>query len=80
MTKVREAYSDKLGDLINLDFSPKGAVKLARAGAAAACRQASAAALAAALPPRRRRCEGQRCRPREGCSCQAEVAPAARKP
>ena len=24
-TKVREAYSDKLGDMINLDFSPKGA-------------------------------------------------------
>jgi len=24
MTKVRETYSDKLGDMINLDFSPKG--------------------------------------------------------
>jgi putative two-component system response regulator len=24
-TKVREAYSDKLGDMINLDFAPKGA-------------------------------------------------------
>ncbi len=24
MIKVREAYSDKLGDMINLDFSPKG--------------------------------------------------------
>src|SRR6185436_16673577 len=29
MTKVREAYSDKLGDLINLDFAPKGAGKAA---------------------------------------------------
>jgi len=27
MTKVREAYSDKLGDLINLDFAPKAAVR-----------------------------------------------------
>ena len=26
MKKVRETYSDKLGDLINLDFAPKGAV------------------------------------------------------
>ena len=29
MKKVRETYSDKLGDLINLDFSPKGAAKVA---------------------------------------------------
>ena len=27
MTKVREAYSDKLGDMINLDFAPKVAAK-----------------------------------------------------
>jgi putative two-component system response regulator len=27
MRKVRETYSDALGDLINLDFAPKGAVK-----------------------------------------------------
>ncbi len=31
MKKVREAYSDKLGDLINLDFAPKGAAKPAAA-------------------------------------------------
>ena len=27
MQKVRETYADQLGDLINLDFSPKGAAK-----------------------------------------------------
>jgi hypothetical protein len=27
MKKVRETYSDALGDLINLDFAPKGAAK-----------------------------------------------------
>jgi putative two-component system response regulator len=27
MQKVRETYADQLGDLINLDFAPKGAVK-----------------------------------------------------
>jgi putative two-component system response regulator len=33
--KVREAYSDALGDLINLDFAPKGAAKPAAALAGA---------------------------------------------
>jgi hypothetical protein len=42
MTKVREAYSDKLGDLINLDFAPKGA--------APAAPKPSAAAAPAAVP------------------------------
>jgi len=41
MRKVREAYSDKLGDLINLDFAPKGAAKPAEAPAS----------VAPALPP-----------------------------
>jgi hypothetical protein len=37
MQRVRETYADKLGDLINLDFAPKGvtaAVKPASAPAA----------------------------------------------
>jgi putative two-component system response regulator len=34
MKKVRETYSDQLGDLINLDFAPKGAAKPAPAPAA----------------------------------------------
>jgi len=36
MKKVRETYSDKLGDLINLDFAPKGAARPVAAPAAAA--------------------------------------------
>ncbi len=36
MKKVREAYSDALGDLINLDFAPKGAAKPAAGPATAA--------------------------------------------
>ena len=36
MKKVRETYSDALGDLINLDFAPKGAAKPAPAPAPAA--------------------------------------------
>jgi putative two-component system response regulator len=35
MQKVRETYSDQLGDLINLDFAPKGAQKAAPTVAAA---------------------------------------------
>src|SRR5688572_33480236 len=31
MRKVRETYADQLGDLINLDFAPKGAAKPAPA-------------------------------------------------
>ena len=31
MQKVRETYADQLGDMINLDFAPKGAQKAARA-------------------------------------------------
>jgi putative two-component system response regulator len=31
MRKVRETYADQLGDLINLDFAPKGAPKPAPA-------------------------------------------------
>jgi len=47
MKKVRETYSDQLGDLINLDFAPKGAQKAAPTAGAAK----PAAALAAAAPP-----------------------------
>ena len=36
MKKVRETYSDQLGDLINLDFAPKGAAKPAPIPAPAA--------------------------------------------
>ncbi len=36
MKKVRETYSDQLGDLINLDFAPKGTAKPAPAPAPAA--------------------------------------------
>jgi len=36
MKKVRETYSDQLGDLINLDFAPKGAAKPAPAAPAPA--------------------------------------------
>jgi len=36
MQKVRETYADQLGDLINLDFSPKGAARPAPAPAPAA--------------------------------------------
>jgi putative two-component system response regulator len=36
MQKVRETYADQLGDLINLDFAPKGAQKAAPAAGAAA--------------------------------------------
>ena len=35
MKKVRETYSDALGDLVNLDFAPKGAVKPAEKQAVA---------------------------------------------
>jgi putative two-component system response regulator len=35
MKKVRETYSDALGDLINLDFAPKGAQKAAPTAGAA---------------------------------------------
>src|SRR5882672_1568495 len=51
MTKVREAYSDKLGDMINLDFAAKGAVKPAeKPGAAPAAKPA--APVAPAAPPK----------------------------
>ena len=46
-TKVREAYSDKLGDMINLDFAPKGP---APKPAAPAAKPAAPAAPAAAKP------------------------------
>jgi len=49
MKKVRETYSDALGDLINLDFAPKGAAKPAAAPAAT---PAPAAARAAAPAPK----------------------------
>jgi putative two-component system response regulator len=51
MIKVREAYSDKLGDMINLDFSPKIAGKPAeRPGVPAPAAKPAAAAPAAAPP------------------------------
>jgi hypothetical protein len=40
MKKVRESYSDALGDLINLDFGPKGAAKPAAVPAPVAARAA----------------------------------------
>jgi putative two-component system response regulator len=43
MKKVRETYSDQLGDLINLDFSPKGAEAPAKAAAPAPAKPAAAA-------------------------------------
>ena len=46
MKKVRETYSDQLGDLINLDFAPKGAAKPAAVSPAPAPRPAPAAAVA----------------------------------
>jgi putative two-component system response regulator len=48
MKKVREAYSDALGDLVNLDFAPKGAAKQ---GAPSAPAAAPAPAPAASAPP-----------------------------
>jgi hypothetical protein len=48
MKKVRETYSDKLGDLINLDFAPKAAP--AAPAPAAAPVAAPAAAPAASRP------------------------------
>jgi hypothetical protein len=53
MTKVREAYSDKLGDLVNLDFAPKGAVKPAeKPGAAPAAKPAAPVPPAAVAKPK----------------------------
>jgi cyclic di-GMP phosphodiesterase len=43
MQKVRETYADQLGDLINLDFAPKGAPK-----------PTTAKAVAAAAPPKKK--------------------------
>src|SRR5439155_24243682 len=45
MKKVRESYSDALGDMVNLDFAPK-----AQAPAPAAAPAAAAAATARAKP------------------------------
>jgi len=51
MVKVREAYSDKLGDMINLDFSPKIPGKpVEKPGAPAPAAKPAAAAPAAAPP------------------------------
>jgi len=52
MTKVREAYSDKLGDLINLDFAPKGTTPAAKPAAAAPAAKPAAAPPAAAPKPK----------------------------
>jgi putative two-component system response regulator len=49
-TKVREAYSDKLGDLINLDFSPKSGAPASPAAPAPAAKPAAAPAVPAAKP------------------------------
>jgi putative two-component system response regulator len=43
MKKVRETYSDQLGDLINLDFSPKGAEAPAKPAAPAPAKAPAAA-------------------------------------
>jgi putative two-component system response regulator len=48
MTKVREAYSDKLGDMINLDFAPAAA----KAAASAAAPAKAGAQVAAPPPPK----------------------------
>jgi putative two-component system response regulator len=51
MQKVRETYADQLGDLINLDFAPKGAQKAApTAGVAKPAAAAPPPPLAAARP------------------------------
>jgi putative two-component system response regulator len=53
MKKVRETYSDQLGDLINLDFAPKGAQKAApTAGVAKPAPPAPAAPAASELASR----------------------------
>jgi putative two-component system response regulator len=49
MTKVREAYSDKLGDMINLDFAPPGKAPAAKPVAAV---KPAAPAPAATPPPK----------------------------
>ena len=58
MKKVRETYSDSLGDLINLDFAPKGAAKPAAAPppapAAAPKPKLSAAEMARAAAAKRK--------------------------
>ena len=51
MKKVRETYADQLGDLINLDFAPKGAQKAAPTALAAA---PAPAPKPAAPPPARK--------------------------
>ena len=53
MKKVRETYSDALGDLINLDFAPKGAQKAApTAGAATPAPRPAPPPPAAAVRPK----------------------------
>ena len=52
MTKVREAYSDKLGDLINLDFAPAAKAAPAAVPAKGATPSAKAEAPAAPPPPK----------------------------
>jgi len=51
MQKVRETYADSLGDMINLDFAPKGAAAPARPAAPAAAAPAAVAAPAKPPPP-----------------------------
>jgi len=50
MKKVREAYSDALGDMINLDFAPKGAARPAAEGAGRPAAAHVAAPAAAPAP------------------------------
>lgn len=52
MTKVREAYSDKLGDMINLDFAPKGTAPAPKPAALAPAAAKATAPSPAAPAPR----------------------------
>jgi len=51
MKKVRESYSDSLGDLVNLDFAPKGQAPTAAAAQPATAAPAAAPAKPAAAKP-----------------------------
>jgi putative two-component system response regulator len=54
MKKVRDKYSDQLGDLINLDFAPKGSGATGAVAAAAVKPKVDAAALVKAAKARKK--------------------------
>jgi putative two-component system response regulator len=53
LQKVRETFADQLGDMINLDFAPKGAAAPAKPAAAAAHAAAAAAPPPKPAPPKK---------------------------